>query len=100
VGLDRMGSRGGAALAARRGQQQQQLEEGEGEQQEEGEAARPAPDALALPAGCPEPGGGAAAPTALLLVHPFEQGCGLPAGSTRSCGQFNNILASLLQALA
>ncbi len=64
------------------------------------EAAGAPPDALAVSGGCPEPGRGLAPPAALLLVIPFEQGCGVPPGSARSCGQFSNVLSSLLQALA
>eukprot|EP00908_Phaeocystis_cordata_P025688 Transcript_816.p2 GENE.Transcript_816~~Transcript_816.p2 ORF type:complete len:574 (-),score=244.22 Transcript_816:55-1776(-) len=63
------------------------------------------PQSLALPAGCPEPGSGAA-PSQLLLVSPFEEGCfhdDLKQKKRQlyySCGQFNNVLASLLHALA
>ena len=50
--------------------------------------------------------GSGRAPAELLLVNPFEEGCfheDLKAGvrhDYHSCGQFNNVLASLLHALA
>ena len=70
-----------------------------------------APAALALPDGCPAPGSGGAAPAEELLINPFEEGCfhdeyldASGANKQRqeyhSCGQFNNVLASLLHGLA
>ena len=64
------------------------------------------PASLALPAGCPAPGSGAAPPSALLLPNLFEEGCfhddllAKTRHNYHSCGQFNNVLASLLHALA
>ena len=66
-----------------------------------------APAALALTG--PAPGGGGAAPAEELLINPLEEGCfhdGIwMAGANKqrqeyhSCGQFNNVLASLLHGL-
>ena len=66
----------------------------------------PVPPSLAPTGSCPKPAKGKAAVRAALLFNPFEEGCfhddvrSNVRQDYHSCGQFNNVLASLLEALA